>query len=333
MPNEAAANPVSHETVSDSVHPSTDLNNPSNWDFDDEPETANAAPQTEGTDQQPEPDESEQEAAQEADESEQATEETETEGEAEAETPAPVEVNVPDDALVTLANGEKVKFADLKKAPMFEKDYRHKTQELGNQRRAMAEQATRIQNVTEAFVTFLAEQIPAEPTPQLALQDPQEFVRQKAFYDAAVARVQALIEQGTQVKAVNDQLSQEQKAEAMRAANEALEERLPFIREPAKRQEFNQATWDTARHFGFTPEELGSTTDYRLLWMGHYAAKGLKAEMAEKKVAQKVQQAPQTTPAKKAVSKGNPQFLRNKEAMRRLSKTGSIQDAMAIDFE
>lgn len=331
MSNEAAANAVSPETVSDSVQPSTDLNDPGNWDFDDETEEnpSNAAASESGIDPEREPDES----AEAAQESEESGQDTKTESSDEGDESAAVELEVPDNALVTLANGEKVRFSDLKKAPMFEKDYRHKTQELGNQRRAVTENATRLQALTEAFVDHLSSQIPEEPSPQLALSDPSEYVRRRAVYDAAMASIQGLVEQASGAKSVVKELTDAERANAIREANAELESRLPHIRDAAKRKEFNQQTWDTARHFGFSPEELGANLDYRLLWMGHYAQKGLRAEAAERKVAQKVKQAPQVTPARKAATKGNPDFLRNKEAMRRLQNSGSFSDAMQIDFD
>lgn len=330
MSDEAIVNPAPAGNAL--AEPSTDLNNPSNWDYDDEQDEApanDAKPQS-GTDPESEPDEAAAEPAdQESEESEPAEQDSDEE---ETEASSKAEVTIPDDAIVTLPNGEKVKFSDLKKSPMFEADYRKKTQELGNQRRAISEQATRLSSVTEAFVEYLAKQIPAEPDIRLAMTDPNAYVQQKAVFDANMAQIQGLIELGTTAKGEAAQLSQAEFQERIEHANRQLEELLPEIRSPEAREKFNQTTWETARHFGFSPEELNRTADHRILMLGHYAAIGLKAEQAKAKVQQKVQAAPTAT-APKAKPKGNPQFLRNKEAMRRLSKTGSINDAMSIDFD
>lgn len=328
MTTEATANPVSG---SDSAQPSDDLNNPANWDFaEPELEQANENPEQGGTDPERETAAAESQEADESDQQEQDGEQDQSEGEDES---APVEVNVPDDALVTLPNGEKVKFADLKKGNMLERDYRHKTQELGNKTRALEATTNRINGVIEVFTKFLADQLPEEPSASLALQDPGEYTRRKVVHDTAMAQVQALIELGSNGKQVTEQLTGEQRMEALRDSNAKLIERIPDLKDPKKRDAFNQSTWNTAHHFGFTAEELNGTTDYRLLWMGHYAAKGLAAEQAAQKVAQKVVNAKPITPAKNAAPKGNPQFLRSKEAMRRLDKTGSIKDALAVDFD
>ena len=330
MTTEAATDPAS--AGSDSVQPSTELNAPYDPDFDGEPLAADAETSDEGIDPESEPDEGGDTPAQESEESDQPS--GETDAETETEETSPVEMTVPDDALVTLADGQKVKFKDLKESPMLKADYTRSKQELGNQRRTVGEQATRIQNVTEALVNFLAEQIPAEPSHALALQDPAQYVQQKAFYDAQVARIQGLLEQSTQAKAVGDQLTVEQRETRLRESNDALLSALPHLRDPKKRQEFSQSAWNAARHIGFSAEELRSSdTDHRLMILGYYADKGLRAEQAQKKVAQKVQAAPSATPAKRAQQKGDPKAFQNINAMRRLAQTGSLKDALSIDFE
>ena len=318
---------------SDNANPSTDLNDPANLDFYDPGESQdNVTPKAVGTDPESEPDEpSEEPEAQESDEDAGQNEDAETETEAESK--PPVEVNLPDDAIVTLADGQKVKFSDLKEAPLFKADYTRKMQAIGNERRDLEAKTDRITKTIDTFADYLANQLPAEPSPALALQDPSEYTRQKAVYDASLAQVQALIQMGAEGKTVAQQISREQHQAQLQEANAKLLERLPTIADPKERAKFNQTTWETAQHFGFTPEELNNTTDWRLLWMGHYASIGMKAEQASKKVAQKVVNAPAVTPVKRAANPGNPQFVKNKDAMRRLAKSGSIKDAMEIDFE
>jgi len=328
---EAAAN-AGLAPASDSVQPSNDLNDPANLNFAD-PDEDNESQEQPGIDPNGETDEAQpDEAGQEADDSEQAPEADDAKDDAEV-IPAASEVSVPEDALVTLENGEKVRFGDLRKSPMFEKDYRHKTQELGNQRRALEERSNRTVQVIENLSNFLTELLPQEPSTHLALTDPGEYTRQKAVYDAAVSRVSSLMQVKDTAKAVVKELTEEQRATAVREANAFLEARLPQIRDPKAREAWGKQNWDTALHFQFTPEELRANTDPRLLWMGHYAALGLKAEKAAQTAKAKLAAAPVATPAKKAAaSKGDPQFLQNKEAMRKLTKSGSIHDAMKVNF-
>jgi hypothetical protein len=68
--------------------------------------------------------------------------------------------------------------------------------------------------------------------------------------------------------------------------------------------------------------------------MGHYARLGMEYEKSKASVKAKGQNVPPATPVKKrGAAVGNPQFTQNKDAMRRLAKTGSIHDAAKIDWD
>lgn len=315
----------------DSAQPSTDLNDPSNLDFEDDSETPNDVQGTKaGTDPDRETDEASAESdSQEADESEQDATTEDTESEAKA----PAEVNLPDDALVTLPNGEKVKFKDLRESPMLKADHTRKTQALQQERSALGEQATRLQNVTESFVNYLASQLPPMPDASLAYTDPTAYNQQRAWHEAKMAEIQSVIQTSEGAKAEAKQLSETEFMHRRMAAQDAVKDRLPFLGDPIKAREFDRSVAEAAAFIGYSERDVAGMTDPRQFLLAHYAAKGIKAEQAEKKVTAKVQAAPAATPAKTAATKGNPQFLRNKEAMRRLEKSGSINDAMAIDFD
>lgn len=325
---EAAMTP---DSGNDSVQPSTDLNDPRNLDFDDESDNQTTVPErASGVDPDRETGADPQDEVQEPDEQSDETAETEETEEAEQTV---AEVNIPDDALVTLSNGEKVKFSDLKRSPLLEADYTRGKQVLSNERKQVAETATRLQSLQETLVTFLAEQIPPEPPVSLAYENVEKFIQQKTVHEAAVARLQVLIESANQAKGEAEQISTADLQAKRSEAAAQIADRLPFLKDPDRAREFDKSVNEAASFIGYSKEDVDRMTDPRQFLLAHYAAKGIKAEQAERKVQQKVQAAPQATPAKTAQAKGNPQFLRNKEAMRRLDKSGSIHDAMAIDFE
>lgn len=314
----------------DSAQPSSDLNDPLNLDFEDDSDAPNDVQEAKaGTDPKVETDEADRDDSQEADESEQ--EASTDEGEPEAE--ASAEVSIPDNALVTLQNGEKVKFSDLRESPMLKADYTRKMQQLGNERGSLNEQATRLQSVTENFVNFIASQLPPEPDAALAWTDPTKHYQQKVTYDAAVARLQSVIDVSEAAKAEGAALSDTQLKADRKAAAEAIADRLPFLRDPVKAREFDKNVSEAAQFLGIPQDAVARMHKPHEFLLAHYAALGIKAEQAGKKVAAKVQAAPQSTPAKTASNKGNPQFLRAMEAKRRFEKSGTIADAMAIDFD
>jgi hypothetical protein len=59
----------------------------------------------------------------------------------------------------------------------------------------------------------------------------------------------------------------------------------------------------------------------------------MEAEKAKAKVAQKVEKVPPVVPPKRAQQKNAAQIRSNQDAMRRLSRTGSIHDALGVDFD
>lgn len=271
------------------------------------------------------------------------TEDEATETETEAETEVAEEVETPDeeadpepklateDAVVQLADGETVTVKDLIAGQMRQADYTRKTQELGNQRKALEAEAQKLQGITEAFVEHLSNMVPPEPDAQLAYTDPTKYTQAKAQYDAAVAQVQKLIELGSQPKEITSNLTQEAHQRILQEENAKLVQRFPETGTKEGRAKFFNGIAEVADEFGFTTDELRQVTDHRVFTLAHWARIGLQAEQAKKAAKAKAQKAPPVAPRKpgQPAKKAN----RNAEAMRKLSRSGSIRDALAVDFE
>ncbi|MCO6423022.1 hypothetical protein RWA06_00085 [Sinorhizobium meliloti] len=216
---------------------------------------------------------------------------------------------------------------------MRERDYRHKTQELGNKGRNLKSMTTRVADTANAIAQFLVEQLPEEPTQALAIQNPAEYVRKKAIYDAALTHVHQLAGMGQEPRKVADELSRAANEEALAAENSKLLEAFPHLAKDEARQKFFADAFAAGEDFGFSAEEMRTVTDHRYFKVMHYAMLGLQAEHAKNRALMKVANAPPATARARPNGPVNPQARKNREAMKRLSKTGSIKDAMAIDFE
>lgn len=83
---------------------------------------------------------------------------------------------------------------------------------------------------------------------------------------------------------------------------------------------------------GFTDDEMADVTDHRYFKLAHYARLGMQAEAAKKKALEKVNNAPAAAPARKAQGQNAQQSRKNRDAMEKLTRTGSLKDAMNIDF-
>lgn len=264
----------------------------------------------------------------EADEAE--TPEDETEGDDQEADDEPQASEIADDVLVSMPDGSTIKFGDLKESPMLKADHTRKTQELSTERKALQADTQRIQDINNAFVEHLAGLLPPEPNPSLALSDPNKFVAQKAQYDAALAQVQNLIQVGEQAKQVNDGMSEADRQKATASENSKLIEMFP-VAGTDKRSEFFQSANQAALDLGFSSEELGAVTDHRMIAMAHWAQLGMKAQQATAKAKAKVQKAPPATPRKPG--QGAKAANVNANAMRKLKSSGSIHDAVNVDWD
>lgn len=273
---------------------------------------------------------------QEADEIEaSADEEGEDEGETDEgddadDEPAPEPT---DDVHVTV-NGEKLALSELKAGYQRQADYSRKTQEVAEKRKGLETLSARVSQTVEAVADFLIKQIPMAPDPQLAMTDPSRFVQMKAMHEAATAQVSALLEQAGQVKQVADTLTNEQKRELLQQENAKLAERFPVTATKEGREKFFQTAADAVKTLGYTDAEISEVADHRMFALAHYAAMGMRAEKAQAKAKAKVQNAPPVASPKAQKQGVNAsKARRNQEAMKRLSRTGSIEDALAIDFD
>lgn len=234
-------------------------------------------------------------------------------------------------ALVVLPTGEKLSLEEVTKGFMRQQDYTRKTQAVAETRKQLETTAQQLQAVQTAFVDYLSQYVPPAPDAALAHTNPAEYVAQKAAHEAAIARVSQIAELGRQAQGVAKQVDQTAHKEILEREFGMLTERIPALKDPKAREKFREGTFAAAREFGFTDEELSLATDHRLFLLADAAREGIAARKAREAAKQKVAAVPPVTaPNKRAAPAAKPG---NREAMDRLRRTGSIRDAMAIDFD
>lgn len=245
-----------------------------------------------------------------------------------------------EETVYQLPDGEEItlsEIADLKANGLRAQDYTHKTTELAEGRKALEtdraavnERANSINQLSQNLGKYLETIIPAEPSLQLAQSDPAKYQYEKAIREQAIAELSQF--QGMQAQAGEQVrgISQEGVERFKKSQSDLLVKEMPSLADPVKRQAFDAANRETALKFGFEESEIQQTFDNRILRVMHYASKGLRAEQNAKNARRRVE-----TPMRRAASRGAPAGNVNKNAqqMRKLSKSGSINDAMAIDFD
>lgn len=282
----------------DNVTPESDT--AETWDYFDPDEDTEETPEAAATDD--------------------GTEEPAEPEEAEPETPA--QISLPDGTQVTLDEAVK---GYLRQA-----DYTRKAQEVSQKRQALEADLQLVSGITEAFIDHLTKMVPQSPDPAMALRDPNGYVRAKAQYDAAMAQVQQLIELGKKPKEIGEKLSATDKQTLVAQENALLAERFPVVATPQGRQKFFESAAAAAQEIGFSMDELSGVTDHRMFVLAHWANEGMKAAKARETAKAKVANVPPATPRKP----GQPaQANRNMDAMRKLARSGSIRDAVKVDWE
>ena len=317
----APANSAPAESVQATPSDGLDTSNET-WDFEesdqDQPE-----PKPAETDSNSETDEAQK--SQEAEEPEAETETTEETDKATAE---------PDDSIViAMPGGERLELKELKSGYLRDKDYRHKTTDLANKRRELEALSTRVTQSANAISEVLMKQVPPAPEPALALSDPVRYVQEKAQHEGALEWVNSIVEKATSAKDVVNTLTGEQQKELISSEVAKLTEAFPDIERPEGKKKFFDGTMSAARELGISDQELGAVTDHRYFKVLHYAKLGLEAEAAKAKATQKVANVPPVATQKRPAGPNAAKARANQDSMKRLTSTGSIKDAMAVDFE
>lgn len=236
----------------------------------------------------------------------------------------------PDDAVtITMSNGEQLTLSELKKGYFREADYTRQKQAVSTKERNLEALTSRVTNTVNAVADFLVRQIPAAPDPQLAMTDPAKFVQQKAVHEAAVHQVNALLSQAGEAKEVASQLSDQQRVELLRDEHAKLAEAFPTVSTDEGRKKFFDEAASAAKELGYSEDEIKAVADHRMFKLAHYAMLGLRAEQAKAKARAKVANVPPVAPQKRQKSANASQTARNREAMKRLARTGSLEDAVA----
>ena len=236
-----------------------------------------------------------------------------------------------DTAVVKLSDGTEMPVAELKNGYLRQSDFTRKTQEVANERKTVQADVERMQRITTAFVDHLTALVPDPPSPSLAMTDPAKYVSQKAQHEAAMGQVQKLIEMGSVSKEVGAAMSGADKQRQIQEANARLVEMFPEAASGKGREAFFNGVQSAANDLGFSNDDLTAVRDPRVFALAHWAAKGMAAEKAKAAAKAKVAAAPPATPRKPG--QGARQANGNAEAMRRLTRSGSIHDAVKIDWD
>lgn len=227
----------------------------------------------------------------------------------------------------------KVKKSELRAGYMKDADYRQKTAEVAEQRRAVEQAAQQIQqerqNAASQLDVFLGalhkELLGSQPDTALLDTDPTEYLRQQAAYNHRAGQYQAALQQRQALQGRITEDQQRQRQEYMRTESAKLLESLPAWRDEKVRSTETAQVAKYLSDLGYSAQELNELVDHRALLVARDAALYRAMQSAKDK---KAQPAPPRPVRPGAAGNANPN-ARLQRAGDRLKRDPNDLDALS----
>ncbi len=312
---------------------------------DPETDTSENQPDPEGEDNAPEPKDGGEDTPEDADL------DADTEPEPQPEGGAPVDPDEPeDDDFVELApenvlfkhDGADVTLGEAEKGYLRQSDYTSKTSELAVERKSMAEERQELAREREHYsqsLDAMQATLDAASTQQtdwetLRQTDPVAYLQQK---EAERERQDQQVKIKDEQTRLATQAQQENNAARARQEQEQhaqLKVALPsWDDEKVAAKEKSEITRYLG-DMGFTSEETQNVTDHRLVLMLRDAVAGQTLRKGKAPNAKKLAKArPMMRKAGTGSRGAKPENVRKSQADARLSKGGTMEDAIALQME
>ena len=226
----------------------------------------------------------------------------------------------------------RVSLDELKKGYQLEADYRRKTAEVAELRRAAEAERNAYKTQLEQFIPQLQSQLEGKWSSvnwvDLAKTDPAQYVALQAEYAQDQAKFAQAQAQAAQLKAQQEEAAKKQYAEYLAEQKSILAKKIPAFADAEKGKMASKEMADYLRAQGYTADEVNGLADSRaavLAWkaMQYDRAQRQGAEVAKKAATAKPVQKPGVAPRTNAsLDQGN-------AAINRLKQSGRREDAAA----
>lgn len=224
---------------------------------------------------------------------------------------------------------------------MKDADYRRKTAEIAEAKREAQQLHERVRaereyhaNHLDALIGGLQSQLVGDQAElaKLAEENPAEWVRANQAFQHRYANYQKAIAERQQLANLHKQEQGAEQEKWREGERQALQEKLPEWRDAKVKETESRAIGEYLLGQGYSAEELGELFDHRALLVARDAAKWREHQAARKSAKDKQANPLPAKPLKPGVARGdNPQQqTASREALQRLQRSGSADDAMAL---
>lgn len=228
---------------------------------------------------------------------------------------------------------EELTAEELKAQRLMQADYTRKTQQVAEERKAIAAERAKVEAEISQRVTALDTQLQqtARVIQSFDQQVDWEALRQVnpgAYLEAREqqqARMQSFEQGRKQLEAVKNA----QRQERIAASSQRLVEALPELLDPQSAKKFaERLVTDAQAHYGFTAQEIDAIDDHRFILALKDAAEYRAIKAKTDGVKQKLAAAPQLAKPG-APRQGNPQALDAYRTIQKARSSGSLVDMAA----
>ena len=231
----------------------------------------------------------------------------------------------------------QVTLEELQNGYSRQRDYTRKTQELAQQRKAIEAQQQEVSQKDAIYSQLLPKmeatlkgELENEPDwSALYEADPIAYVREKDIWNEKKQKLQAVQAESQRLQQESAMEQQQKLQQFVEYGNQQLLEQIPEWQDNEVASKEKMAIRDYGVNvLGYTPQEMDSVYDYRVLlglrnaWLQHKTVQATKVKPTEKKAAART-----ARPGTSNVPKSTTPV---KKARQKLAKTGKVQDAAKL---
>jgi len=231
----------------------------------------------------------------------------------------------------------QVTLEELQNGYSRQRDYTRKTQELAQQRKAIEAKYQEVSQKDAIYSQLLPKmestlkgELENEPDWNALYEaDPIAYVREKDIWNEKKQKLQAVQAESQRLQQESAMAQQQQLQQFLQYGQQQLLEQIPEWQDNEVASKEKMAIRDYGVNvLGYTPQEMDSVYDYRVLlglrnaWLQHKTQQATKVKPTEKKAAART-----ARPGTSNVPKSTTPV---KKARQKLAKTGKVQDAAKL---
>ncbi len=231
----------------------------------------------------------------------------------------------------------EVTLEELQNGYSRQRDYTRKTQELAQQRKAIEATYQEVSQKDAIYSQLLPKmeatlkgELENEPDWNALYEaDPIAYVREKDIWNEKKQKLQAVQAESQRLQQESAMAQQQKLQQFLQYGNQQLLEQIPEWQDNEVASKEKMAIRDYGVNvLGYTPQEMDSVYDYRVLlglrnaWLQHKTQQATKVKPTEKKAAART-----ARPGTSNVPKSTTPV---KKARQKLAKTGKVQDAAKL---